>query len=348
MRALVNPRPHTRRSAEGDPRCVVGVRGDGRLDELDTDEAVDAGGDGQFAARVAAQHVREVAVEVGERLQESLGMPEPDPRDAGGVVGQRAHALRENRRAAGRVADDQVLRIFVAPLQARVVAEHPNAQAVLVAGGRHGRPHGGRRAVGQREPDGRVVEHPSSWDERAQLGRHAGGLESGDVAQQVKRMGADVADGAGRPTDVGIHAPLIDLRRRPARRVLCGDEPDPAEIAVADHSGGVSNHRVGRIDMGHSEDRVARPGDRDQFGRRARVVGQWLLAHHRDARFEEGLCDLEVGVVGGDHRDDVEASRGFLLGHLAVVGVDALDAEALRELSRRRWVAAENTCSRTY
>ena len=61
-------------------------------------------------------------------------MPEPDSGDAGGVVGQRAHALRENRHAACRVADDQVLRIFVSPCQACVVAEYPYAQAMFVAG----------------------------------------------------------------------------------------------------------------------------------------------------------------------------------------------------------------------
>ena len=89
-------------------------------------------------------------------------------------------------------------------------------------------------------------------------------------------------------------------------------------------------------------------GDLDEFGRRARVVGQWLLTHHRDARFEEGFCDLEVGVVGGDHSDDVDAvvAVGFLLRHVSVVVVDALDAEALRERGRRRRVAAENTCSK--
>ena len=71
---------------KGDPGCVVGVRGDGRFNEPDTDEAVDAGGDGRFAARAAAQDVREVAVEVGERLQEAFGMAQPDAGEAGGVA----------------------------------------------------------------------------------------------------------------------------------------------------------------------------------------------------------------------------------------------------------------------
>ena len=94
-----------------------------------------------------------------------------------------------------------MLRILVAPLQARVVTENPDPQAVLVTGGRHGRPYGCRRVVGQRELHGRVVEHWSARDERAEFGRDAGGLQSGDIPQKVKRVGADVGDGGGSNTE---------------------------------------------------------------------------------------------------------------------------------------------------
>ena len=51
-----------------------------------------------------------------------------------------------------------------------------------------------------------------------------------------------------------------------------------------------------------------------------------------------------MAVVRGDDRDDVDAiiADCFPLGHLAVVVVDALDAEALCKLGRRRPVPAEN------
>ena len=48
-RGIVRPPPSMRRRAT-DPGAVVGVRRRGGLDELDTDQAVDAGGDGQLAA----------------------------------------------------------------------------------------------------------------------------------------------------------------------------------------------------------------------------------------------------------------------------------------------------------
>ena len=70
-----------RRREDGhDPAAVVGVGRRGGLHELDTDEAVDAGRDGQFALecwwcrRVAHATGREVRVEVGERFQKPLGV----------------------------------------------------------------------------------------------------------------------------------------------------------------------------------------------------------------------------------------------------------------------------------
>ena len=53
-------------------------------------------------------------------------MAEPDSGQPGGIVGQPAHTLRENRCAAVRIAHDQMLWILVPPLQARVVAENPD------------------------------------------------------------------------------------------------------------------------------------------------------------------------------------------------------------------------------
>ena len=100
--------------------------------------------------------------------------------------------------------------------------------------------------------------------------------------------------------------------------------------------------------LGHSEDRAVRFGDRDELGRRVRVVGQWLFTYDRYALFEEGFRYLVVGVVRRDDRDDVDAvvAGRFPLGHLTVVVVDALYAEALCELGRRRRVPAENTCGK--
>ena len=85
-------------------------------------------------------------------------------------------------------------------------------------------------------------------------------------------------------------------------------------------------------------------GDGDELGRCGGVVGQRLLAHHRDTLCEEGLRYLEMGVIRRDDRDDVHAviAIGFPLGHLAVVDVDALDPKVFGKLCRLRRVPAEN------
>ena len=84
-------------SHHGYPGGVLAVRRDGRLDEPNADEAVDAGRDGQLAGWLPPQNLSQVQVEVGERLKEAFGMTEPNAGEAGSVGGQRAHALRENR-----------------------------------------------------------------------------------------------------------------------------------------------------------------------------------------------------------------------------------------------------------
>jgi hypothetical protein len=116
--------------------------------------------------------------------------------------------------------------------------------------------------------------------------------------------------------------------------VFRSDEPDSAEVAVANHAGGVPDHRVSRINMGHSEYHVIRGGDCDKLGRCVGVVGQRLLAYHRDALCEERLRHLEMRVVRRDDGDDVHAiiAIGFSLGHVAVVVVDPLDAKAFGKL----------------
>src|SRR6478752_1861130 len=68
----------------------------------------------------------------------------------------------------------------------------------------------------------------------------------------------------------------------------------------------------------------------------------------RGASLQEGAGDLEVGVVRCDDRDYVAGvlARCFLLGHLTVVVVDALDAQAFGKRSRRVSVPTENACGK--
>ena len=52
---------------------------------------------------LGAQLLGEVDVEVGERLKEALWMSQSGTGEAGGVVGQFVHSVRENRCAAVQV-----------------------------------------------------------------------------------------------------------------------------------------------------------------------------------------------------------------------------------------------------
>jgi len=94
------------------------------LHKLDADQAIDAGGEGQFTAgkrqAIAArtQDLGEVRIEVGESFQEALWMAKTDPREPGGVVVKGAQAVREDGRNPGQVLDFEVVRILVLPLEA--------------------------------------------------------------------------------------------------------------------------------------------------------------------------------------------------------------------------------------
>ena len=208
---------------------VVGGR-DG-LDEPDADQAVLAGGEGQVAGRrersvaAGAQLVGQVAVEVGEGLEEPFGMAQPHPREAGRVLGQCAEPFREDGRGPVEVLHPEVVRVLVLPLQAALVAEDADAQAVVVAGGGHAGPEPGRHVAGQLQFHRGVVEHAPPGTTVCSRPDSALGLEPGDVAQQVEGVGAQVPDHAGEAGDVRVSAPgglLVpeQLQRapRPSRR----------------------------------------------------------------------------------------------------------------------------------
>jgi hypothetical protein len=69
-------------------------------------------------------------------------------------------------------------------------------------------------------------------------------------------------------------------------------------------------------------------------------------AHERlwERVFSLGV-DLEMAVIRRDDRDDIE-TPGFVLGHVPVVGVNALHTDGFGKLFRRGCVTAENACSK--
>ncbi len=263
------------------------------------------------AVAAGTQLVRQVAVEVCESLEETLRVPQPHPREAGGVFGQRAQAVGEHRRGAVQVPDGEVVRILVLPFQAALVAKHPDAQAVVVPGGGHARPQPGGHSPGQLHLHGGVVEDAAAGHQGVQPAGQSVRVQSRDVAQQVVGVGPEVPHNAREPGNPRIGAPpcllvALQFERRgcPPGGVLDVGERHRAQLTVPDHPGRVPDHRVRGIAVRDRQEDALLGGEAHQFGSGVRILGQRLLAHHRNAGLKEAAGDLEMAVVGrGDDHD---------------------------------------------
>src|SRR5438128_1437683 len=80
--------------------------------------------------------------------------------------------------------------------EAALAAVDAQAQVVLVAGRDLARPERAARAAGEAQQDLDVVVESPAGDEGAQLGAQLADLEAGDVAGELERVRADVADAA--------------------------------------------------------------------------------------------------------------------------------------------------------
>ena len=189
-----------------------------------------SGGEGQVAGQrmrsVAAcpQLIGQVAVEVREGLEETFGVAQAHPGEAGRILGQRAQPLRQDRCAAVKVLHPQVMGVLVLATRGSPCRRTPGCAgrgcgpvAAMLAQSRAGTPpdkvrpawRGRRPAVRGR----RYAGSPSR-----------GGFEPGDVAEQVVGVGAQIPDDAGEAGDVRVGAPpgLIvaesSTGSRPSRR----------------------------------------------------------------------------------------------------------------------------------
>ncbi len=229
----------------------------------------------------------------------------------------------------------QVVRVLVPPLQAREVAEDADAEPMIVAvavivaqivAGTSWTASTGRQ---------RIVEYPTARNERVPIGRDAPRIKASDVAQEMKGVRAEIADHAGLARDLGVGPPGACLCPPSSRgvaflprRVLGGNEADRTEMAVARQPGGVSHHCVRGVAVGHGQYEATLLCESHQLGGALRVTAS--VASHRRPKClpgQESAGDCKVAVVrrrDGNRQIDAVGSLRLAMGHLRVVGVDAI------------------------
>jgi hypothetical protein len=88
--------------------------------------------------------------------------------------------------------------------------------------------------------------------------------------------------------------------------VLDPDGVDLSQVAIFDHLPSLPNQRVAGVIVGHGEDGAGFFNHLEQLFRLREVQGHRLIAHDIEARFQGGLRDGEVGVVGCGDRDEID------------------------------------------
>ena len=192
------------------------MRVDHRVHELHPENAVfDRGKEIEPVDRDAVparEHcIGGIGVDVGERLEEPLGMSGPEPRRPLRARREIAAAAREHPMRTVHRSQHELLRLLLDPLQARLLAEDADALAVEVSGRRHAHPHQSARAVGEAQLHVRVVVRLPAGDQRGELGRDVRHLQAGDEAGEV--MGVRHREYPVSPTTADFPAMLGVVRQ---------------------------------------------------------------------------------------------------------------------------------------
>jgi hypothetical protein len=273
------------------------------------------------------------AVDVGEGLEEALGVAEGDAlvrlRGVGQVL---VAALVDFFRFAG-AHDRQVVRILLMPLQRGVGPVDAEAQVVLF-------PERDLRAVQDAlrtalvaHQHVGVVFQPPALDEGRGVGKQLAHLEARDVAREVLGVRPDVAEGA-RAGLLGVGAPagllvalLLQRRGEPALRVLGDDLANGAQLAVPHQIARLLDQRVAGVVVREREHDVLLIHETAQRFRVAEGGRHRLVADDVEAFLDEGPRDVEVQNIGRDDAYEVDAlslrQLGFLPRHLFVGAVHA-------------------------
>ena len=158
-----------------------------------------------------------------------------------------------------------------------------------------------------------------------ELGHDLDDLLSGDELDQVEPVAAEVGDDVGVPGDLGVQPPgIVRLEKEPVLEEVADEGPDISQVAAPGpgrrflHDGIVA---IAEVDRRQSA--VLR-GQRQEFGRFARVEGQRLFGQEILSGPDGLGVDVEVDVVRGAVVHDLDLGIGD---EGVGVAVDPPDAE---------------------
>ncbi|MNI22653.1 hypothetical protein D3C73_762130 [compost metagenome] len=183
--------------------------------------------------------------------------------------------------------------LFLAPLQAALVAVHTDAQGVFFPGADLARNQHATGTPLHLEQHGGIVVQLTALDVHAQVGAQVGdGLIDHELRQR-KGMGTDVADAAAQPGQLRLPAPLGllvalpgHILAEPALRILHQHFAHGTDDPAAHHLSRLPDHRVAEIGMGQA----IQPGAAAQSGCKRLQLREvqccWLLAEHMKSRSE--------------------------------------------------------------
>ena len=275
-----------------------------------------------------------IPVDIGEGLDEALGVPGWEARRVPGRFGQVGVAAGQvlARRIGGQHVE--VVGLLLAPDQPGAFAVDAEREAVLLARGHLAGVVHPARAAHEAHQDRRVVVHGAARHKRRDFGEDGLDVEPGHIVHEVVQVRPDVAHRRRRPCLRRILAPrrllvaaLLEAGREPSLRVLGHDLAHGAQATRTREVAGLLHHRVAGVVVRQREDQAG------ALDRAAEVLGvghggrHGLVADDVDAGVQEGDRDGVVKVVGGDDRHRVDApvrvQGGLGPGHLAVGAVDA-------------------------
>ena len=287
------------------------------------------------SAPPAVKGLGEVPVQVGECLEEALGVAGRQPGVRRRVVAQALAGRPQHLAGPVEPLEHQRIGLFLAPLETPGFTVDPDRQRVLLVDRDLRGVEDAAGAAREAQEHVAVVLQRPAVDERGQVGAQGLDAKPGDRLGEVLGVRSDVADAATDAGALRVGAPvrlLLALRfefgGEPALRILDDDLAHPAELTAADPVPGLLDHRIAGVVVGQAEDEAGPFDCCDQglgLGRRLR---HRLVAHHVEAGFERRPGDRKVHVVRGDDGDEVHAlgrvQGGLALHHLLVGAVAAV------------------------